>query len=75
MLGAVNASCRDEGHRSASEVDRRAAATREVDTSLALEGLYPTAVGQPIHEQWVRGELSGDEAVARILQAHQGGRG
>lgn len=70
MLGAMNAPRSDKDPRAAA-VDRRAAAIRQADTSLALEGLSPSATGRPAHDQWVQGEVSGDEAVARILQAHR----
>jgi predicted transcriptional regulator len=53
-------------------VEERKAAVNFGRASVALEGLAVSSVAQAQQERWVRGEISMEECVAAIKQAHQG---
>ncbi|WP_426117318.1 hypothetical protein [Massilia sp. PWRC2] len=50
----------------------RKAAVNFGRASVALEGLTVSSVAEAQQERWVRGEISMEECIAGIKQAHQG---
>jgi predicted transcriptional regulator len=55
-----------------STVEERKAAVNFGRASVALEGLTVSSEAQAQQERWVRGEITMDECIAGIKQAHQG---
>jgi predicted transcriptional regulator len=55
-----------------STVDERKAAMNFGLASVALEGFAVSPEAQAQQERWVRGEITMEECIAGIKQAHQG---
>ena len=55
-----------------SIVDERQAAISFGRASVALEGFAVSSAAEAQQQQWVRGEISMEECIAGIKQAHQG---
>ena len=53
-------------------VEERKAAVNFGRASVALEGLTVSSEAQAQQERWVRGEITMEECIAGIKQAHQG---
>ena len=55
-----------------STVDERQAAVGFGRASVALEGFAVSSAAEAQQQRWVRGEISMEECIADIKQAHQG---
>lgn len=55
-----------------STVDERQAAVSFGRASVALEGFAVSSAAEAQQQRWVRGEISMEECIAGIKQAHQG---
>jgi predicted phage gp36 major capsid-like protein len=55
-----------------STVDERQAAVSFGRASVALEGFAVSSAAEAQQQRWVRGEISMEECIADIKQAHQG---
>ena len=55
----------------APETKKRYAAERVADTCNRIEGVPVSKHAQELSRQWVRGQISGDEMIRRLVEQHR----
>lgn len=56
----------------AAERAARAKALKQAYGHNRIEGVEPSEFGRTVHQEWVEGRISGDEAVARLNRHYRG---
>ena len=55
----------------APETVKRRAAERVADTCNRIEGVPVSKQARELSQQWVRGQISGDEMIRALVKRHQ----